>query len=213
MGLAPLAAQFGRVPLDCRDSGLGYAAQNLIYCITNRHYVSPRMKAAVEAMAAALKDVQPGPTLFYLDAGFPMPDGVPLLPHLSHDSGRELDLAFYYLDETHGGPSPETRSPFGYWAFEQPRAGDPRPCGERRERWSMRWDFDWLQPLWPDRPLDETATRRMLDWLATEGPKHGLTRMFLEPHLVARLGLRSDRIRFQGCYAARHDDHVHIEVR
>ena len=39
-----------------------------------------------------------------------------------------------------------------------------------------------------------------------------LGRMLLEPHLDQRLGLSDPRLRFQGCRAARHDDHIHIQL-
>ena len=39
-------------------------------------------------------------------------------------------------------------------------------------------------------------------------------RIFLEPHLKRRLGYAEDgRVRFAGCHAARHDDHVHVDFR
>lgn len=38
-------------------------------------------------------------------------------------------------------------------------------------------------------------------------------RIFLEPHLKARLGLSAEpKVRLQGCWAARHDDHIHVDV-
>lgn len=78
---------------------------------------------------------------------------------------------------------------------------------------TQRWDMAWFQPVAPDFPLDVPAMRGMLSWLATEGPAHGPDRIQLEPPLEARLGGRSSGIRFQGCRAERHDDHVHIQVR
>ena len=36
--------------------------------------------------------------------------------------------------------------------------------------------------------------------------------LLLEPHLKTRLKLEKyDKIRFQGCRAARHDDHIHVQ--
>jgi len=35
--------------------------------------------------------------------------------------------------------------------------------------------------------------------------------MLLEPPLARRLGVADTRLRFQGCRAARHDDHIHIQ--
>jgi hypothetical protein len=37
-------------------------------------------------------------------------------------------------------------------------------------------------------------------------------KILLEPHLRDRLGLTSSKIRFQGCNAARHDDHLHLQL-
>ena len=39
-----------------------------------------------------------------------------------------------------------------------------------------------------------------------------IKKVFLEPHLVERLGIEDKRIRFHGCHAVRHDDHYHIQV-
>jgi hypothetical protein len=37
-------------------------------------------------------------------------------------------------------------------------------------------------------------------------------RVFIEPHLKARLDLaRLSKVRFAGCRAARHDDHIHVD--
>jgi hypothetical protein len=74
--------------------------------------------------------------------------------------------------------------------------------------------MDWFQPLVRDDvTLEEERSRAALQWLATEGPDRGIEKILLEPHLKARLGLDSDLIRFQGCGAARHDDHIHVESR
>jgi hypothetical protein len=64
-----------------------------------------------------------------------------------------------------------------------------------------------------DLVLDEARTRFALRWLAREGPGQGLGKVFVEPHLRERLGVSGDVIRFQGCAAARHDDHIHIQLR
>jgi hypothetical protein len=103
------------------------------------------------------------------------------------------------------------RSPIGYFAFEQPRGGGGS-CG-RGSPYSLRWDMDWLQPLLPDLALDEERTRAALSWLTASGGRFGVEKIFLEPHLAQRLGVSSPLIRFQGCNAARHDDHIHVQVR
>ena len=80
----------------------------------------------------------------------------------------------------------------------------------RRPLKSLRWDFDWLQPVQPRWRLDEERTRAMILWLV-ERPE--VTRLFLEPHLAERLGVAGGKVRFQGCRAARHDDQLHVEFR
>ncbi|MGO1080022.1 hypothetical protein [Inquilinus sp. CA228] len=69
-----------------------------------------------------------------------------------------------------------------------------------------------LQGLYPDRPLEPERTRAAVAWLLADGPRFGLERILLEPHLVRRLGLSSPLLRFQGCRAARHDDHLHLQI-
>jgi len=187
--------------------------RSCLYCALNRHYVTPDLARAMQAMGRDLADAYPGLKVVYLDANFPFVDDFPLLPHLSHDDGRKLDLAFFYRDSA-GAPSGfATPSPIGYWGYEQPRPRDPQPCADWAGGVTMRWDFDWLQTQLPDRDLHEAATAAMLRWLSVEGPKHGVEKVLLEPHLSKRLGVWHNMIRFAGCRAARHDDHVHLQVR
>lgn len=37
-------------------------------------------------------------------------------------------------------------------------------------------------------------------------------KIFVEPHLQRKLGAYDAKIRFQGCRAARHDDHIHFQL-
>ena len=62
-------------------------------------------------------------------------------------------------------------------------------------------------PAWV---LDEERTRAMILWLKA---RPEVTRIFIEPHLADRLGVGGGKVRFQGCRAARHDDHLHVEIR
>jgi hypothetical protein len=209
----PLASSAGRVPLAC---GLGsdrhYGAANLLYCALNRNYADARLASLLESLAAHLNKTYPGTKTLYLDANFPFFDGFPLFPHLSHDDGRKLDLAFYYADKTGHYLPDVARSPIGYWAFEQPRGGAGAAC-PGKALFSLRWDLNWLQPLLPDLELDAERTRAMVSWLASSGRKFGVEKLLLEPHLAKRLGISSPLLRFQGCRAARHDDHIHVQIR
>ncbi|MDX8348266.1 hypothetical protein SLH49_09725 [Cognatiyoonia sp. IB215446] len=204
---APLA---GREPLPCLDAGPNQiAVLNPLYCALNRHYVNPAMKAHADALSAHIHESFPGTRTRALDASFPFIDGFAMLPHLSHDDGNKLDLAFYYTDQHGEYRLGQTKSFIGYWGFEQPGPGDPQPCASDTGI-SLRWDVAWAQPYLRDWPLDAARTGEALRWLA-DNPVGNDYKIFVEPYLAERLGVSSDTIRFQGCSAARHDDHIHLE--
>lgn len=210
---APLV---GRTALPCwptDDASLAMATP--AYCLLNRHYVSAPTHDLVERLAGHMEARFPGTLTQTLDAGFPFLNGFPLLPHLSHDDGRKLDLALYYRNSEGSYRRGLLASPVGYWGFAPPQPGEPQPCADADSFLALRWDMSWFQLfVRDDVTLDETRTRAALEWLVAEGKSGGrLSRILLEPHLKSRLGLVSDRIRFQGCRAARHDDHIHIESR
>ena len=37
-------------------------------------------------------------------------------------------------------------------------------------------------------------------------------KIFIEPHLKQRLGIKNQKVRFHGCGAVRHDDHIHLQI-
>lgn len=209
----PLAALGGRVPLPCSfDSDRSFGAANPIYCILNRNYVTPELANVLANLARDINKLHRGTQTLYLDANFPFMTGFPLLPHLSHNDGRKLDLAFYYADQNGTYQPGKLRSPIGYWAFEFPASGESTPCRDNRLV-TLRWDMPILQPMFTPLALDTTRMRATLDWLFTTGPALGVERVFIEPHLATRLGVSSSILGFQGCRAARHDDHIHFQVR
>lgn len=201
---APL---FGRVPLPCLAGGNDrIKLQSAAYCVLNRHYVSPDLKAVGDQLAADMAQKFPDAQTLALDANFPFFTGFPLLPHLSHNDGLKLDIAFYYQTPI-GAPAPgRTKSPIGYWAFED------GPSGCQDNALSMRWDVVWFRPFLNDLKLDRQRTAAALRWLSREGARLGVSRVFIEPHLAQSLGVSAPAIRFQGCRAARHDDHIHVEI-
>lgn len=191
--VAPLS---GRVALACWEDG-PLEMRAWVFCLTNRNYMTPELHAALTETAEQMEREFPGNKLQVLDANFPFLIGFPLLPHLSHDDGEKADLAFLYENKA---PTP---SPFGYFAFED----GPNDCPPAAL--TLRWNLQALQPLWPDRPLDEQRNKRLLELLAAH-PE--ISKILLEPHLKTRWVLSSGKIRFQGCRAARHDDHIHVQL-
>ena len=208
-----VAPVFGRVPLPCFDDGASrLRMQSPLFCALNRQYVVPELKEAAFALSRHMNQAFPGTTTLALDANFPFFDGFPLFPHLSHSDGRKLDVAFFYQNTDGSYLDKATRSPIGYFAFEQPHPDSILPCRDREDLLTLRWDLDFLQPLWRPLPLEDGRTAEALRWLAGEGSGFGIEKIFVEPHLAQRLGVEAESIRFQGCRAARHDDHIHMQV-
>lgn len=211
----PLAGIGGRMPLQCFPTEeRPYGALSIIYCATNRHYARQPLHDLVQALATDLAAEYPGTELRYLDGSLPFFDGFPLIPHVSHNDGLKLDIAFFYQDAAGTYRPGLAPWPIGYWAFEQPQLGDRQPCsGVDPGSFTLRWDMEWLQPLLPDYPVDAARTSAVARWLIANGPDYGLRRMLLEPHLADRWGVSGGPLGFQGCRAGRHDDHIHLSLR
>lgn len=209
-----VAPTFGRVPLACFvSSEAKLAMKSPLLCVLNRQYVRPKLKAAAEKLANEVDRQFPGTVTLALDANFPFLDKFPLLPHLSHNDGRKMDIAYYYSAPNGRYLRGQTKSPVGYWGFERPNPESKLVCAGRNDLLSMRWDVQWFEPFLHNYGLDETRLRAALLWLAEKGEAAGIEKAFIEPHLAARLNVKSPIIRFQGCRAARHDDHLHIQVK
>lgn len=207
-----VATVFGRVPLSCGQADMPLSVRSPLFCALNRNYVTPAVKTAAIALARHMEAAYPGTVTLALDANFPFLPGFPLLPHLSHNDGGKLDVAFYYKTADGEPLNGVTRSPLGYFAFEQPQPGDVLPCAGRHDRLTFRWDLDALQPMFRRLPLDEARTAAAISWLSTSGKDLGVEKIFIEPHLARTLGVENEIVRFQGCRAARHDDHIHFQV-
>ena len=201
LGAAWISPLAGRVPLPCTGEAL--RMQSLIFCALNRHYAAPELAEALRDTAAAMAARHPGTQTLILDAGFPFLDGFPLLPHLSHGDGRKADLAFYYVEPDGTALPGRTRSPIGYVAFE------PGPTRCPPAWLTMRWDLHWLQGTWPQWRPDRARMRTLMGLLSRDAR---IGKILLEPHLTRAWGVAHPKVRFQGCRAARHDDHIHVQL-
>lgn len=176
------------------------------YCRLDRHFVTPAARDALVAAAEAVAARYPGEVLRFMDASGR--DGVkPFPPHLSHGDGRQIDLGLYYTDRE-GRPLadfPDTTRHGGYWPAEPPRPGEQIACPEGRVGRAEKPDPPANRP-WR---LDEAKTRMLVEVLVAD-PR--VRRILIEPHLERRLGLWGHpKLRFAGCQAARHDDHLHVD--
>jgi hypothetical protein len=187
-------------------SGIGdgpLASTHPLYPILLRNYVTPELGDVARDLANEMERQFPGTQTATLDGGFPFFEAFPLLPHLSHDDGEKLDLALYWADSDGAYLPGKSKSVIGYWGF----ADGPTECPA--QLLDLRWDMTWLQGLLPERKLDEARTRAALRWLANDAR---VQKILIEPHLADRLGINHPKVRFQGCKAARHDDHIHIQL-
>lgn len=196
-----VAPIFGRVPIPCMTEDT-FRMKTTAYCALNRQYVTPELKAVLRDFSKSMDQEFPQTTTLVLDANFPFISGFPLLPHLSHNDGRKVDLAFFYKDDDGFLPG-VTKSPIGYFAFED----GPTHCPDTSL--TLRWNLSWLQKFWPDYHLEP---RRMAMALQVLSADERVGKVFIEPHLASRFQAQSSKIRFQGCRAARHDDHIHLQL-
>ena len=62
----------------------------------------------------------------------------------------------------------------------------------------------------PDLVFSEKYNKILIESLLESNK---IEKIFIEPHLKARLHLTDSRIRFQGCRSVRHDDHIHVQIK
>ena len=169
-------------------------------------------------MHAVLKDVSsrinkefPTIKLIYLDANFPFFDGFPLLPHLSHNDGKKIDISFIYADKN--GPTNFKPSATGYGIFETPLKGELNQTQVCKQKGFWQYDFTKYATLGSyhkNLKFSTDGTRKLIVKILENKNVH---KVFIEPHLKNRLSLQHSKIRFHGCRAVRHDDHIHFQIR
>lgn len=183
---------------------------NYMTVVLNRNYVRPELNNSLQQIAQHLADK--GISIKYLDANFPFKDEFPLLPHLSHSDGRKLDIAFVY-ETKEGVISNKQRSVSGYGVFEAVRPGETNQPQKCITSGHIQYDFPkylTFGTINPGLVFSEKGTRLLLMEIVKH---HTIEKVFIEPHLKHRLGLGNNKIRYHGCRAVRHDDHIHIQIR
>jgi hypothetical protein len=206
----PLAKwESGRVPLPVFGNSDLKPHQILYFAALNHHYVRPAVKASCERVAKQLAKQYPGTKLYYLDANFPFFDGYPLQPHYSHRNGITVDVALHWEAAKTGKPLDGAPFPLAYGISATPLPGEvdmEDKCNNPYRSIEMRLTNYLVRE--ENYRLDEDITGEMIRLFLNEKSVH---KILLEPHLKTRLGLgKADKIRFQGCKAARHDDHIHV---
>lgn len=199
---------FGRQKID-NNSYLKSASY--ITLLLNRNYVTPETNKFLNEVSNQLMHEKSKVQIRYLDACFPFIKGFPLLPHLSHNDGRKIDLSLVYEDET-GAIVSRGKSISGYGIFEDTRRNEFNQCKECLEKGYFQYDYPkylTLGSINSDLKFSERGTKELIGAILNN---KNLTKIFIEPHLKQRLKLDDKRVRFHGCGAVRHDDHIHVQI-
>lgn len=180
--------------------------------LLNRNYVRPKLNNLIQQTAKTLATKHPNIQLQYLDANFPFFDKFPLLPHLSHNDGKKLDLSLIYQNDK-GEVTNQKKSVSGYGAFEKPTIKE----FDQIDFCESKGYFQYSYPQYltfgsinSELTLSDKATKDLINILLSSP---SLGKIFIEPHLKQRLNLNRNRIRYHGCKAVRHDDHIHIQLK
>lgn len=182
---------------------------NYMTVLLNRNYVRPKLNELLAQTSKALKDA--GITIHYLDANFPFINNFPLLPHLSHNDGKKIDLSLIYENEN-GMISNEQRSISGYGVFENPKPSEFNQIEKCLNGGYFQYDYPKYMTLGQINThliFSKKGTAQLINSILRN---QELEKLFIEPHLKSRMDLNHPKIRYHGCKAVRHDDHVHIQI-
>lgn len=177
----------------------------------NRNYVNPKLHITLKEIANSLKSYNPKIKLVYLDANFPFIDGFPLAPHVSHKDGKKIDISFVYEDKNQIVTN-QKLSNSGYGVFEEPINQEYNQSIVCKEKGYWQYNFTRYFTFGSINKhlfFSEKATKKLLLAIINQKQVH---KIFIEPHLKNRLHLQSSKIRFHGCQAVRHDDHIHFQI-
>ncbi|WP_438423684.1 hypothetical protein [Aquimarina macrocephali] len=180
--------------------------------LLNRNYVHPKLYTVLEKTSSLVQQSNPEVMLIYLDANFPFINGFPLLPHLSHNDGKKIDISFIYQDHNYKVTNKKP-SISGYGVFESPTKQEYNQTLVCKQKGNWQYDFTkyiTFGTINKGLKLSKKATKDLL--LAIVKQKQ-IEKVFIEPHLKNRLKVQSAKIRFHGCQAVRHDDHIHIQLK
>ena len=184
---------------------------NYLTVLLNRNYVTPELKLFLLNLSESQELINHSIQVRYLDACFPFFKGFPLLPHLSHYDGKKIDLSFIYESEN-GDIVNKSKSISGYGVFEGPHEKEFNQTNYCKGKGYFQYDYPkylTFGKINKQIKFSEWGTKILIRSILHV---EGLEKIFIEPHLKQRLGFTDNRIRFQGCKAVRHDDHIHIQL-
>lgn len=187
-------------------------AHSFFYKLANRNYVRPKLNEAISKIASDFEKNNKGIKLIYLDANFPFIDKFPLLPHLSHNDGKKIDISLIYENQN-GKLTNKKPSVSGYGVYEGPTNKEYNQIFICKNKGNWQYDFPKylsLGKINKEIKFSKNGTRELSDLIVKQ---KSVGKLFIEPHLKQRLNLNSRKVRFHGCQAVRHDDHIHFQLK
>jgi hypothetical protein len=180
--------------------------------LLNRNYVKPTLNKILQKISIDFDKKQKGIKILYLDANFPFIDKFPLLPHLSHNDGKKIDLSLIYELEN-GKITNKKPSISGYGVFEHPKKNEIKQFEICEEQGYWQYDFPkylTFGKVNQEIQFSKNATKDLMNSILKQNE---ISKIFIEPHLKKRMNLKNPKIRFHGCRAVRHDDHIHLQIK
>jgi hypothetical protein len=187
-------------------------AHSFFYKLANRNYVRPELNITLNQIATEFENQNSGIKMIYLDANFPFIDKFPLLPHLSHNDGKKIDVSLIYENDN-GQLTNEKPSVSGYGVYEMPTEKEYDQAAVCKENGNWQYDFPkylTLGRINKDIAFSKKGTRQLAERILKQ---NNIGKLFIEPHLKTRLNLNNGKVRFHGCKAVRHDDHIHFQLK
>jgi len=187
-------------------------ANSFFYKLTNRNYVTPELNKVIKKIANDFEKRNNGIKMVYLDANFPFIDKFPLLPHLSHNDGKKIDVSLIY-ENKNGILTNSKPSVSGYGVFEKPTEKEYNQISVCKERGNWLYDFPkyvTFGKINKHIKFSNNGTRDLANIILRQNE---VGKLFIEPHLKQRLRLNNKKVRFHGCQAVRHDDHIHFQLK
>lgn len=187
-------------------------AHSFFYKLANRNYVRPELNKSISQIATEFERQNTGIKMIYLDANFPFINKFPLLPHLSHNDGKKIDVSFIYENDN-GQLTNKKPSISGYGVYEMPTEKEYNQAEVCKNKGNWQYDFPkylTFGTINKDIEFSEKGTRQLAKMILKQ---NNIGKLFIEPHLKNRLNLNNGKVRFHGCQAVRHDDHIHFQLK
>ena len=131
---------------------------------------------------------------------------------IGHNDGKKIDLSLIY-ETPNGVISKHQKSVSGYGFFEEPEAGEYNQIEKCLGKGYFQYDYAkyiTMGRINSDLVYSNKGTKELMQGLLKN---KNLGKIFIEPHLKKRMKLNHRKIRYHGCGAVRHDDHIHVQLK